>query len=375
MQRIESFPEQLENFENSNLTKSLQDIARNVRVKPNFCIEHPNYKSLKLSVEVVERLQRLPVETKDKYLNQQLQFFLYGIYYNGCLVEDLLLSEDSDTLIFEGNLEDNNFLEIDPEFYQQLHTSNNGRGYFDPGWQVIGIDSVDGSLIVKKDSLTLYIESNLTTEDEFSSSVDNSLMAIKLPKNRVQSGFYGAVGNAGLYSHSNHPNYQNYVRVYFNLIAEGASAIMDSLTKKLNESCIPFYFKTLYNTFNYNKRRDCAVLYFEKENYSAVESVLKFIYLEHQKYFQAKIPLFTKMLAPGLALAEEPDLKFSAKESFGQNRCQIVARGLMEAERQGIDDPEQRIAKIVQNFSSLGISLQFPHLNANSEDIYTPFDL
>jgi len=38
-----------------------------------------------------------------------------------------------------------------------------------------------------------------------------------------------------------------------------------------------------------------------------------------------------KLLAPGLALAEEPNQKFTAQESFGMNRCQIITNGFLEA--------------------------------------------
>ena len=75
-------------------------------------------------------------------------------------------------------------------------------------------------------------------------------------------------------------------------------------------------------------------------------------------------------LAPGLGLAEEPDQKFSEQESFGMNRCQIVANGLLQAWYSGDDSPEKRMKAILEQFSGLGIGLHCPHLNVNSEDIY-----
>lgn len=52
------------------------------------------------------------------------------------------------------------------------------------------------------------------------------------------------------------------------------------------------------------------------------------------------------------------------------NRCQIVANALLEAWQQGEESPEARMISILQHFSLLGIELQRPYLNANSEDIY-----
>lgn len=80
-------------------------------------------------------------------------------------------------------------------------------------------------------------------------------------------------------------------------------------------------------------------------------------------HFKSEIPLFTKQLAIGLGLAEEPDQKFAVQESFGMNRCQIVANGLLEAWYQGDDLPEVRMQAILGQFSHLGIELQRPYVN------------
>ena len=80
--------------------------------------------------------------------------------------------------------------------------------------------------------------------------------------------------------------------------------------------------------------------------------------------------MFTKKLAPGLGLAEEPNLKFNEVESFGMNRCQIIANGLLEAQAQGNDSPEARLDSIVQQFSLVNLDWERAYLNGNSEDIY-----
>jgi hypothetical protein len=163
------------------------------------------------------------------------------------------------------------------------------------------------------------------------------------------------------------------VRIYFNLTPEGAVAVMGSLTRWLNEKAIPFSFKVLYNPGDY-ERHDSGVLYFDKSDYEVVRKVLQAVYGENESHFQPEVPLFTMQLALGLGLAEEPDSKFVAQESFGMNRCQIVANGLLEAWHNGDDSPEGRMNAILQQFSLLSIELQCPYLNANSEDIYTPRD-
>jgi hypothetical protein len=197
------------------------------------------------------------------------------------------------------------------------------------------------------------------------------LVGIKMPKNLVQSGFYMAVADAGASQHHPKPD-QTLVRVYFNLTPDGAVAVMDTLTTQLNAISLPFTFKALYNPSDY-QRYDSAVLYFDKNEYERVHPILEMLYTEHQGHFQEQVPLFTKPIAPGLAIAEEPKHRFNENESFGTHRCQIVANGLLVAWQQGNNTPETKMTSILQQFSAFKVQLQRPYLNADSEDIYTPF--
>jgi len=367
MQLLDTLPSQLPASVPNQVLDSLQDIVNNVQIQSNFCISHSAYKPLELPTEVVARFQRIPLELQNKYLSLQLQSFLYGIYYNGSMQAALAPDTSSADPALHQNLENNTFLGVDLEFYDRLHKSNTGEGYFDPGWQVLRQEA-DGSLAVTKGGLTLHIEREQHLQPaEQSAAVGNSV-AIRMPRNLVQNGFYMAVSNAGPDTHP------QTVRVYFNLSPEGAVAVMEKLTQQLNEIKIPFTFKVLYNPSDYG-RYDSGVLYFEKSNYPTVRQVLTSVYAENQLHFRTEVPLFTKLLAPGLALAEEPDCKFAAVESFGMNRCQIVANGLLEARQNGDESPESRMASINQHFSLLGIDWHRSYLNANSEDIYTPLDV
>ncbi|OUL37304.1 hypothetical protein BV372_02595 [Nostoc sp. T09] len=366
MQLLDSLPMQLATIPES-LQNSLQDIVNKIQIESRFCISHPDYKPVEVPAETLSRFQQLPSDVQDKYLNAQLSNFLYGIYYNGSLKRALALDGETTNLAVNQNLENNTFLGVDVVFYNRLHQSNKGEGYFSPNWLVVKEES-DGALAVHKGGLTLHIErsKHLRSQDE-SITVGNPV-AIKLPKNLVQNGFYMAVSNAGSYSG------EDIVRVYFNLTTDGAVAVMESLTTQLNAIDLPFNFKALYNPSDYG-RYDSAVLYFDKNNYEAVHPILERVYAEHQSHFLPEVPLFTKLIAPGLAIAEEPDQKFGEKESFGMNRCQIVANGLIEAWQQEDDSPEGRMASILAQFSLMEIDLQRPYLNAKSKDIYPALEL
>lgn len=350
----------------SRLLDVLEDIVHKVEIKSDFSIRHPNYKPLELPAEAVARFQKMPEQMQQKYLNLQLRSFLYGIYYNSSMKTALAPGGERSELPL--NLENNTVLGVDVGFYERLHESNCGTGYFDPGWLVLR-EETNGSLAVTKGGLRLHIERDKHLQPNQQVAKVGDAVAIRMPKNLVQNGFYMAVGNMGPNFIDNSKGHPVTVRVYFHLTPEGAVAVMGSLTRWLNEKAIPFSFKVLYNPKDY-QRCDSGVLYFDKRNYEAVREVLQIVYRD-EPHFKSDIPLFTKQLAPGLGLAEEPDQKFAEQESFGMNRCQIVTNGLLEAWYQGDDLPQGRMKAICQHFFVLDIDLHRPYLNANSEDIYT----
>jgi len=363
MQLLDSLSVQLSDIPES-LQISLRDIIHHVEIQSQYCIKHPNYKPLELPESSVSRFQNLSLDLQNKYLSQQLRSFLYGIYYNGSLKKSLAYDAEISNLAVNQNLENNTFLGVDLAFYDRLHENNRGQGYWSSGWRVVK-EEADGAVAVHRDGLTLYVE-----RESLQTSVSlGDLIPIKLPKNLIQNGFYMAVADAGA-SQQYQSQDETLVRVYFNVTPDGAVAVMDSLTTHLNAIPIPFTFKALYNPSDYG-RYDAGVLYFNKSDYEQVRPVLEMIYAQYRSHFQNEVPLFTKPIAPGLAIAEEPNHRFNEKESFGTHRCQIVANGLMEAWQQGNDTPAGRMAAILHNFSALNIELQRPYLNADSEDIYT----
>ncbi|RCJ25433.1 hypothetical protein A6S26_16800 [Nostoc sp. ATCC 43529] len=352
---------------------SLLDIARNIQIEPNFCIYHPNYQPFALPTKVADRFQQTPADLQQKYLTLLLRNFLYGIYYNGSLQTSLTANTSTKHHISKSNLEDSSISDIDWDFYKQLHESNHGVGYFDSKWEVLRQEP-DGTMAVTKGGLTLYIEPDCHLESSKKSTKVGDIVAIWMPKNRLQNGCYVAVSNVAQEQQSNPDSDLGAGRIYFNLTPSGAIALMDSLTLQLNAASIPFSFQVLHNPSAYG-RYDSGVLYFELQDYPAIHTILERVYLENQFHFQPEIPLFTKFLAPGLGLAEEPSQKFAAQESFGMNRCQIVANALFEAWQKGKNAMEERMRVINQHFTRHALDLQRPYLNPNSQDIYIPLKL
>jgi hypothetical protein len=112
----------------------------------------------------------------------------------------------------------------------------------------------------------------------------------------------------------------------------------------------------------------------QPEHYPSIRPVLEAIYAEYKQYFRPAAPIFAKVLAPGLALAEEPLSPAKAPCPFGIHRCQLVASGLLAAREAGDDTSVGRLAAIQQQFAAVGLAWQRPYLNANSEDLYAFLD-
>ena len=79
------------------------------------------------------------------------------------------------------------------------------------------------------------------------------------------------------------------------------------------------------------------------------------------------MPVFTKRVAPGVALAEDP----GTEESFGQNRCRVLAEGMIRAYEQRARSLDRRLRVVAESYAAEGISLTHPYLNPNSTDSYT----
>lgn len=360
----------------NQILNSLFDIASNIQISPNFSIQHPKYQPFSLPATVATRFQQNPQDLQHKYLSLLLRNFVHGIYYNGSLQQVLSVNHAAKNYSPHKSLEPNYHVGIDWDFYEQLHLHNHGRGHYDPNWQVLRLEP-DKTIAVTKNGLTLYVEPECYLKTGKKSIKIGDLIAIWMPKNRLQNGCYIAVGNLGqeqsVKLDNNLQNNLGVGKIYFNVTPSGAIALMDTLTQQLNKANIPFSFEVLYNPGNYG-RYDAGTLHFEIQNYPDIHKILQIVYQQHQSDFQPEIPLFTKFLAPGLSLAEEPKQKFMPQESFGMNRCQIVANALLEAWEKGKNAIEERMRIIDQHFAQNLIDVEKPYLNPSSEDIYIPLN-
>ncbi len=81
---------------------------------------------------------------------------------------------------------------------------------------------------------------------------------------------------------------------------------------------------------------------------------------------RSEIPAFTKLLAPGLGLAEDR----GREESFGTHRCHLLAEGIIESHQRRIRRFEERMSVVERRFCEAGIDLDSPYLEPGSHGSY-----
>lgn len=344
--------------------KLIQDITINIQIRTDdFLVNHQVHQILKLSPELVKQLQKLPKSIQEKYINSQLINLLYEIFHEGKPFKTpptTILLDDP----FE--LEKTNF-EVDWEFCTKLHNNNQGQGSFHPNFKVIR-KVMDGSLDVQNLGVILNIDPQRHLRSEEQSADVGDTVAIAMPSHQLRLGYYVALGNAIS------PPGKLGIFLYLNFIPEGACTIIRELTTYLNDLEVFFNFLVNYNPANYGGHYS-GFLRFYREEYAKVAQVINKIYRDNQSYFQSSVPAFTKKLAPGLGLAEDPERPFNFMENCSMNRCQIIANALLEAHYKNDESPEARMKYIIKHFENMGIDLERPYLNPGSEDIYTPLDI
>jgi hypothetical protein len=246
-------------------------------------------------------------------------------------------------------------------FVDELSDANGGRGTSETGWSVRSIEA-DGTIVVQK-KLSVWIppQDAQRISCEHPASGASVLLPAMKESLRGAPGYYVAFGNAPFTKNA----LQQLTRLYFNLRTRGAARVVDLLTGELNRIDVPFQFKVLSNPNQYN-RCDAGVLYISTDDFKVVAGVLADMYSKMVEWLKPGTPVFTKPLAHGLGLAEDP----LDQESFGRTRCHLLAEGIIRAYERRASSIDDRVAVVCQAFDEAGISLTTPYLNPGSLDVY-----
>jgi hypothetical protein len=246
-------------------------------------------------------------------------------------------------------------------FVEELSMANCGSGCWEDGWELRGV--AGNRVIAYGKGLELRAESENCSVPLDSFADISSLAKLRFPKEmlNLSPGYYMALGNKALTDGDT----LSLLRLYWNLSAEGAVHFMRTATRELNKGQVAFKLKILNDPAGY-VRRDAAVLYIRIRDYHTARQILQSVYWEVADYLKPGIPMFTKQLAAGVGLAEDP----GQGQSFGLHRCQLLADGMIRANEHNKKSVNQRLRVVEDRFAEGGISLERPFLNPNSSDDY-----
>jgi HopA1 effector protein family len=263
------------------------------------------------------------------------------------------------------------FAREDPVLGAALRAADGGRWIWESGW-CIDSDTADGAMLVNEHGLQVHAR-----RDEFRPARPSTGAAtarirgrwpapveVRFPTARpyASPGFFLISGAAGLaVGH-------DIVRWYLDLESSATPGVLGTLVRELDGAGLRYTFKVLSDPAEY-PRPDSAVLYASRTDLAKVHAVVLDLHDEDPGRFRAATPMFSRRVRDGIGIAEDPP-QATVPLSFGQHRCRLVAKGLIDA---GADaDSDARFRAIVRTFDEVGISVDAPHLNPGSPEFDLP---
>jgi hypothetical protein len=252
------------------------------------------------------------------------------------------------------------------ELIAALSAANTGRGAWESGWLVHGLDE-EGRVAVTKNDLTLWTSpwGLRVRESEIRKGQSCQVRVGKELRNRIP-GFYFAIGDGSEGEEGGSDGTEPMVRYYWHLTREAAVPFTAAATGLLNAAEIPFLIKVVADPGAY-LRADAGVLFLPKRYPRSFGSILRRIHENVVWGLRPDVPLFTKPLAHGLGLAEDPP----GHLSFGEQRCKLVATALWRSFVRGATDRVARAAMVAAVFEEVGLDPTRPYLSPGSDDDYS----
>jgi len=241
-------------------------------------------------------------------------------------------------------------------FIDSLSRANIGTGSREGGWRVV-LTEDDGRIVVQRHGLSLWARPDEVSGEDTAPGAE---VSVRMPSEllRLSPGFYMALGNQGLRD-------EDLVRHYWHLSSRGGEALVAAATRLLNEAELPFRLKVLIEPELYS-RCDAGVLYTPKRLRSQVARLLPALRAEVAQHLRPGSPALTKPLGDGLGVAEDPP----GDDSFGMDRCGLLAEAMVRAFELGLEPGEERVGLVEGVFEERAVSLDRPYLNADSTDDY-----
>ena len=240
-----------------------------------------------------------------------------------------------------------------------LGAANATREGFDDGWQAEQ-SAPEGCLIARKGGAARIFQPGqyVTRRGPGAKVLPGEPIRVIVSGGAadIQPGYYHSLGE----TISACDEFEDLVRFYWNVAAEGAAPLLAAVTREFNRFGVPFRFKCGQVAWIF-ERRDAAVLYVHRTHYGIAAQLAGRVHAEVAEWMRDGTPLFTRPLARGLGFAEDPG------ESFGKNRCAILSESMAATRGR---PPAERLEALRSRFAARGLSLDTPWLNAGSVDRY-----
>lgn len=245
------------------------------------------------------------------------------------------------------------------DFLAALSAANSGRGTWEPGWTIRRVED-DGRVAVDKDGITFWAfpEGVRVSEGAARPGVVCRVWVGKELRGLLP-GFYLAIGDA---EGDEEEAGGAHVRLYWHLTRAQAVPFMERVTHELNWAGTPFRVKVLSDPHAYH-RADAGVLYLRRRDLDRIGDSIARIYQSVATGLRPEVPMFTRRLAEGLGMADDP----AGGLSFGEHRCRLIAEALWRSFVPGGPDGD-RFATLANAFRDAGLDPAFPHLGPGSRD-------
>ncbi|MDG4787573.1 lanthionine synthetase LanC family protein [Micromonospora sp. WMMD1102] len=246
----------------------------------------------------------------------------------------------------------------DAAFVEQIRDSIVGAGPPEENWCFVRPHPA--GLVAIRDGISFLVPRAAVAEQDPGTSPGDALTVRQSPCLRAaQPGFCYVLGSSAQPS-----EVDTTIRVYWNIVADGASTLTRLLSTELNARSIPFALK-LPNTPQGHQRCDSAVLYVAGALFPAVAEVVAGCHPELDPVLGDRIPPLTAALLRGVGVAQDP----GGGESFGQHRCRLLAEALCTPAARRARGPERRAAELVSWLDANGVSVVAPYRNPGSGEI------
>lgn len=244
-------------------------------------------------------------------------------------------------------------------FVAELSRANVATGT----WYTGRLEHVDGDhLVVRYGGLQVYA---LPEECDLAAGAHprpGQAIRLRLGRESLRSspGYYLARGDRDLET-------DRTLRWYWHLEPRVAVEFVSLATRALGERSIPYHLKVLADPALY-LRCDAGVIYTARSDAARVAEALVGVHRTIARGLRPGTPMFTRRIAPGVAIADDP----GAGDSFGLDRCRLVAEGLALAAETGAETTDDRLAVVNGRFVEARLDPRRPHLAPGLDDLELP---